>query len=188
MRGEQSSHTSAQCSRSGSSPRARGTGSIVQGAHLSVRFIPACAGNRNLASLHSAHMPVHPRVRGEQCWRAGVASFSRGSSPRARGTAKAPCTPAALSRFIPACAGNRRSGRFSPSPPSVHPRVRGDQAMEHTRRRSRNGSSPRARGTGGQPKRQGPAHRFIPACAGNRLMRKPAMLRQTVHPRVRGEQ
>ena len=50
------------------------------------------------------------------------------------------------------------------------------------------GSSPRARGTvaaGGRERRQ---RRFIPACAGNRMMMDSVVMGQPVHPRVRGEQ
>ncbi len=72
---------------------------------------------------------------------------------------------------------------------SVHPRVRGEQAAKPPATGAKNGSSPRARGTGGHqaagsssnavhPRVRGEQargeragrvdDRFIPACAGNR--------------------
>ena len=49
------------------------------------------------------------------------------------------------------------------------------------------GSSPPARGTPRHHRASRPAHRFIPACAGNTHEKRPALLRRAVHPRLRGE-
>ena len=50
------------------------------------------------------------------------------------------------------------------------------------------GSSPRVRGTGWAVAGQRKRHRFIPACAGNRLHQSQPPLQIAVHPRVCGEQ
>ena len=73
-------------------------------------------------------------------------------------------------------------------PRPVHPRVCGEQALAAAGVICHYGSSPRVRGTGlpGWPDWR--LKRFIPACAGNRLIRSRAQRRASVHPRVCGEQ
>ena len=123
-----------------------------------------------------------PRARGTPERRQSEHGILGGSSPRARGTRRAPgASPAG--RFIPACAGNTaatygaRCLRFIPACAgntasvtasgysAAHPRVRGEHAGRSCRR-PRGGSSPRARRTRGSVTTDG-------ACP--------------VHPRVRGE-
>ena len=92
------------------------------------------------------------------------------------------------SRFIPACAGNRRRSLQDLGVSPVHPRVCGEQTAIPSNRAKVNGSSPRVRGTdqagrGGEGQR-----RFIPACAGNRWNRRSEIQLMAVHPRVCGEQ
>ena len=64
--GERSSLPAARTVQSGSSPRVRGTLSVLRGYTYVKRFIPACAGNA--ASLRASSSPilVHPRVCGER--------------------------------------------------------------------------------------------------------------------------
>ena len=71
----------------GSSPRVRGTGLAAPSGRRLIRFIPACAGNRQKSGIGGVDQTVHPRVCGEQG--AGIIYCSRysGSSPRVRGTA-----------------------------------------------------------------------------------------------------
>ena len=91
----------------GSSPRVRGT---VESLHRVVpddRFIPACAGNRSRRRNRRWTIPVHPRVCGEQNFRAFTREIRIGSSPRVRGTVQGPAGGPLGQRFIPACAGNR---------------------------------------------------------------------------------
>ena len=110
-----------------------------------------------------------------------------GSSPRARGTGRDRAVTNARSRFIPACAGNGHAASESMNLTAVHPRVRGERVTGSFGLISKDGSSPRARGTG-LHLRGGPAGgRFIPACAGNGRPRPPHRGRPAVHPRVRGE-
>ena len=188
VRGEQLHHALAFVHAGGSSPRARGTGVVRVECARSVRFIPACAGNRPWCAPCRRALAVHPRVRGEQRHTRYVVTPQNGSSPRARGTEPPSWRPLPACRFIPACAGNS-----SPLPErelrsTVHPRVRGEQGSQLAAAAHKAGSSPRARGTG----LQGPPHfsvrRFIPACAGNRLRPASAGSGWPVHPRVRGEQ
>ena len=179
------------------------------------RFIPACAGNRQLRlSIRRAVGAVHPRVCGEQvtiqsipacagnisvCLHAWLSVHPRVCGEQAiQGTAPA---AAKVRRFIPACAGNR------PSPQAMtfcvygsSPRVRGTVYIPETCRI--NGSSPRVRGTGDtiasvflfHPRvcgEQAWVHgdqprRFIPACAGNSFAAPGRRLGCGSSPRVRG--
>ncbi len=150
----------------GSSPRARGT----------------ARGRRAAPGRFS----VHPRVRGEQCSALRPPSRNNGSSPRARGTVHPAQQDAALRRFIPACAGNRSVPLAQARPQWVHPRVRGEQGSRGHAEGFTAGSSPRARGTVRSVLDTHPVHRFIPACAGNRLARPSANDLWPVHPRARG--
>ena len=112
---------------------------------------------------------------------------SSGSSPRARGTHPSlPRNPRGH-RFIPACAGNTSSSLTNPTPPPVHPRVRGEHAASAFFTASPAGSSPRARGTQCADPARFRCCRFIPACAGNTEGHEGPDNPITVHPRVRGE-
>ena len=115
----------------GSSPLARGT-QRAGAVRLRVgRFIPARAGNTPCRAAGRGRPPVHPRSRGEHVPRSLLPARVHGSSPLARGTRSAGDAPRALSRFIPARAGNTQTGAGT--------------------RRRLSGSSPLARGTQPQP-------------------------------------
>ncbi len=86
VRGEQVDDEASYWLPIGSSPRARGTGVNNLRWGCNCRFIPACAGNSNTHRVPLAIRAVHPRVRGEQLEDGIDGEFSRGSSPRARGT------------------------------------------------------------------------------------------------------
>ena len=107
VRGEQGALRHGVGKGLGSSPRARGTGVSHRPPLAPLRFIPACAGNRETASPPAQPAAVHPRVRGEQVGEHAAWERLYGSSPRARGTGTARGGSASGSRFIPACAGNR---------------------------------------------------------------------------------
>ena len=151
----------------GSSPRVRGTQHPVKGLSGCLRFIPACAGNTQQAELYAERMG--------------------GSSPRVRGTPVDFGDFRVECRFIPACAGNTRPGRARRRRPPVHPRVCGEHGEHGVRARSRNGSSPRVRGTPLNFETQAMSGRFIPACAGNTSSALDQAANEPVHPRVCGE-
>jgi len=127
-RGEQFLVAELALQIAGSSPRTRGTGRRRALSRCAGRFIPAHAGNSLLRGAPGAHLPVHPRARGEQepvftpgqCW--------YGSSPRTRGTELQGRGAVHYHRFIPAHAGNRAAAWPAPSGSTVHPRARGEQA------------------------------------------------------------
>ena len=172
----------------GSSPRVRGTRSLVTADSLPTavhprvcgelgkavdafgvggRFIPACAGNSAWPDSEAAAETVHPRVCGEllTCWPALGVGF--GSSPRVRGTRR----PAAPPR----------------RPPPVHPRVCGELVSWAAASASAAGSSPRVRGTRTSPRPSRPASTVHPRVCGElpRFGRRPGVSLGS-SPRVRG--
>ena len=188
MCGEQNRGATVSRDFSGSSPRVRGTGTVVRQFVTWVRFIPACAGNSPYALRSKSFRPVHPRVCGEQdSWRF-LDQRATGSSPRVRGTDAFVILPGNQSRFIPACAGNRLRFRFRNIGITVHPRVCGEQQRYEDCARINSGSSPRVRGTGTATFNVAAGQRFIPACAGNSLTLALIAFIKAVHPRVCGEQ
>ena len=166
--GEQPFAEASQAWQLGSSPRVRGTGVDDGGHQIDIRFIPACAGNSTGSGRRLVPLPVHPRVCGEQN-HANSAICCR-------------------KRFIPACAGNRQAQPARRVARAVHPRVCGEQFGEVLREVTRDGSSPRVRGTDVPDLPTDSDLRFIPACAGNSPHRPGKRKRYAVHPRVCGEQ
>jgi len=186
--GEQSMSSSIFFLFFGSSPRVRGTVPLVQHVVVTLRFIPACAGNRMKFLGYVVLVSVHPRVCGEQLLFLRATALTVGSSPRVRGTDSVSVVRAVDDRFIPACAGNSSGsgGLFHPS--AVHPRVCGEQPISGCITSTCGGSSPRVRGTVHLRLEAHLLGRFIPACAGNsRTSTRPAHV-TSVHPRVCGEQ
>ena len=109
-RGEHVRDTGTEGHWAGSSPLARGTLPCLGRLIVTMRFIPAGAGNTRRCPTFRRPSSVHPRWRGEHDMTGGAGSTVDGSSPLARGTHY----PARISntggRFIPAGAGNTRSG------------------------------------------------------------------------------
>ena len=111
----------------GSSPRVRGTLRPAQAHHLGGRFIPAGAGNAVAGSSRRRPASVHPRGCGERAASGTIDGAASGSSPRVRGTLKAAPATVEGERFIPAGAGNARTGRVSSVRAAVHPRGCGER-------------------------------------------------------------
>ena len=151
------------------------------------RFIPACAGNAQSRTARNRTPTVHPRVCGEHRPLIPVPSCFPGSSPRVRGTHAEKHGHRERVRFIPACAGNTRSGPGEPVPRPVHPRVCGEHRFHQYQSALSPGSSPRVRGTHGPAGRMLDGLRFIPACAGNTTRSSRHTGDTSVHPRVCGE-
>ncbi len=150
VRGEQTWTFAAASISRGSSPRARGADVVGDPDALPDRFIPACAGSSAVRSNSSRVAAVHPRVRGEQIIIAAKVAQYSGSSPRARG--------AGVGCEVPT------------TRQSVHPRVRGEQGAAELVGILDTGSSPRARGAVGTLTGYRAETRFIPACAGSRII------------------
>ena len=93
----------------------------------------------------------------------------------------------AVSRFIPAYAGNTSRSALCHFRLSVHPRVCGEHPALSFRTAAGRGSSPRMRGTRLTDGFIIPSRRFIPAYAGNTFWSKLRNMIPSVHPRVCGE-
>ena len=145
----------------------RGTATTHHSFPSVIRFIPACAGNREFSLPNVRDAAVHPRVCGEQVWLPVAAAIPAGSSPRVRGTGQKCFRNINDARFIPACAGNSHMCTEINKLLTVHPRVCGEQLASNGSEFRFHGSSPRVRGTEIRYDRRMLFPRFIPACAGN---------------------
>ena len=114
-----------------------------------------------------ARTPVHPRWRGEQPYISCKCCPVYGSSPLARGTVEENPSLLTRRRFIPAGAGNSAIETIAAHIAAVHPRWRGEQAINDLLEMK--------------------GARFIPAGAGNRNMVRKLSVTAAVHPRWRGE-
>ncbi len=155
----------------GSSPRVRGTGWHPAIEELVTAVHPRVCGEQ--AASRPGLTPragSSPRVRGTGLAGNGYNRGFSGSSPRVRGTVPRGSRAPVARRFIPACAGNRSRWWRAPAATPVHPRVCGEQTLDDGTVVEASGSSPRVRGTGLEQLPAEVADRFIPACAGNRLL------------------
>ena len=94
----------------GSSPRMRGTLGRADQQYPHAGIIPAYAGNTVSKNWTDKDYGDHPRVCGEHPFNASLTSFSRGSSPRMRGTPAFWRADNASFGIIPAYAGNTKDG------------------------------------------------------------------------------
>ena len=151
------------------------------------RFIPAGAGNGNVARQLKSTNAVHPRRRGERHSILAACVRPVGSSPQARGTGCRMQTCAPRQRFIPAGAGNGTAPGICSIASTVHPRRRGERVPASLFAGHAAGSSPQARGTDRRAWHQTHSSRFIPAGAGNGGVTLAISACLSVHPRRRGE-
>ncbi len=171
----------------GSSPLARGTRPPVRPRPPRVRFNPARAGNTRRRTPRTPPPAVHPRSRGEHLVTIQTSPRLSGSSPLARGTLQIRPTDGQLGRFIPARAGNTRLKLHPLTHRPVHPRSRGEHAVQLGTMQPKHGSSPLARGTRISTSPPHCSPRFIPARAGNTAFRRRRRRCRAAHPRSRGE-
>jgi len=102
--------------RTGSSPRGRGTLRVAAPRTPEKRFIPAWAGNTYYWCRCLSYSPVHPRVGGEHLTETSRTIERVGSSPRGRGTPSKTLSANQRFRFIPAWAGNTIFATFETHP------------------------------------------------------------------------
>ena len=133
--------------KSGSSPRVRGTPPCRAACRRAPGIIPACAGNTSAASRRCRPRRDHPRVCGEHMVNGALKYKGEGSSPRVRGTRIRHVIEPAVPGIIPACAGNTQIPAGSWLDTRDHPRVCGEHAACGIRGAAYPGSSPRVRGT-----------------------------------------
>ncbi len=185
--GERSPSTPPIRPRRGSSPRLRGTRHPQGAGAASGRFIPAPAGNAHAQRQADAEGPVHPRACGERWKLQPLPAMTGGSSPRLRGTPVGRLGLDVEVRFIPAPAGNALAFAIAVMISAVHPRACGERHDLPIWKRLLFGSSPRLRGTPPHAQPCPALPRFIPAPAGNALLRVLKKCWPSVHPRACGE-
>ena len=151
----------------GSSPRGRGTPSVLSRQIGAIRIIPAWAGNTLMRPTPARRSRDHPRVGGEHSVIIERLPHCFGSSPRGRGTLAYTGTSEYGARIIP--------------------RVGGEHRVPTSGVRVRSGSSPRGRGTHGVSPSSWTAAGIIPAWAGNTFQVEASKQATTDHPRVGGE-
>ena len=169
IRGERCHRHDSPVTIVGSSPHTRGTLAEHHRYDAGRRFIPAYAGNAATGLGRCAPTAVHPRIRGERAANHYGDKKRGGSSPHTRGTRPSGVQNRPYKRFIPAYAGNARGPARQQTPPSVHPRIRGERSSSPASSGSYVGSSPHTRGTLPSWSCAPCGPRFIPAYAGNAL-------------------
>ena len=163
----------------------------MQGTHasqrvndISLRIIPACAGNAKTVWFFSEFSTDHPRVCRERTFANQSTTGRRGSSPRVQGTLISPENELPVNRIIPACAGNACRNPTDNEAPTDHPRVCRERTRKWNTTLGGNGSSPRVQGTLSVHTDRGVNTRIIPACAGNAALSLLVPVNPADHPRV----
>ncbi len=126
-------------------------------------------------------------MRGERIKDQPLEVLEPGSSPHARGTRFFPHRIPRDVRIIPACAGNAFCSPRRYWARADHPRMRGERGHGADFGILKAGSSPHARGTRADGRRDFADLRIIPACAGNARSPRIAPGHGADHPRMRGE-
>ena len=170
----------------GLSPRVRGNHYPGRGACLSLRSIPACAGEPGGELGHIENHAVYPRVCGGTERMAVRLQAMRGLSPRVRGNRPAAGAGVLRLRSIPACAGEPPSATNWHSSLQVYPRVCGGTTPPDTSSKAIEGLSPRVRGNRASSRLCSTGLRSIPACAGEPGQLPLVLNRAEVYPRVCG--
>ena len=178
---------SVNAANTGLSPLARGTHVNTILYRLSVRFIPAGAGNTLFVARRLMSISVYPRWRGEHAVQNFLKRFNCGLSPLARGTLPYRLPDIIFLRFIPAGAGNTCCSSWWSAAIAVYPRWRGEHNVRLSPLCVVAGLSPLARGTLHGFGFLFDGRRFIPAGAGNTYIRAKNKATATVYPRWRGE-
>ena len=170
----------------GLSPRVRGNPYSSCALKLSIRSIPACAGEPRTQGRQGKGTGVYPRVCGGTPNPRTTRKGDWGLSPRVRGNLKYRTGIAGHSRSIPACAGEPVEQRCRQADSQVYPRVCGGTNDGFYRGRYGLGLSPRVRGNhiflGGSVHGSG----SIPACAGEPTADRGYNGIYRVYPRVCG--
>ena len=153
---------------------------------LSVRSIPACAGEPNRNDLIEKYAEVYPRVCGGTGPRQSTPAPVNGLSPRVRGNLSQSNRFDCRCGSIPACAGEPIRRLRLPCPPSVYPRVCGGTMIASRGSAAHSGLSPRVRGNRATFRPILQIVGSIPACAGEPIIVWSTAGVIGVYPRVCG--
>ena len=170
----------------GLSPRVRGNPLGTGKAAAYQGSIPACAGEPVIQQTQHLGVGVYPRVCGGTPVTTPSAADARGLSPRVRGNPASMSRLKAITRSIPACAGEPSSPTPARRGQKVYPRVCGGTAICKKEIYDDEGLSPRVRGNRDHPHNATPAAGSIPACAGEPFPPASGRAKPGVYPRVCG--
>ena len=151
---------------SGSSPRMRGKRYGEANGTVTMRIIPAHAGQTMAPASSTIPRPDHPRACGANDVNTFVDDQARGSSPRMRGKPYISALPVRVMRIIPAHAGQTSSHPARRKKNEDHPRACGANIGQEFGEQQQAGSSPRMRGKLGDVALLADPRRIIPAHAG----------------------
>ncbi len=150
----------------GSSPRMRGKHPCYAIHCLTLRIIPAHAGQTSLSRLASSAATDHPRACGANFSNGKIIGLDVGSSPRMRGKPTFRSDAVEYRRIIPAHAGQTRRRLQHHQRLPDHPRACGANHQRTSAMLGGIGSSPRMRGKPGGRTQRLEQRRIIPAHAG----------------------
>ena len=150
----------------GSSPRMRGKPGFELDSEVTVRIIPAHAGQTSPAPRRGPRASDHPRACGANVACIFALRSPDGSSPRMRGKPGNGLADLASMRIIPAHAGQTRKSRRGRRPHTDHPRACGANGDIDMHFNQAYGSSPRMRGKQDRNHQHPRNRRIIPAHAG----------------------
>ena len=171
---------------SGSSPRMRGKRYGEANGTVTMRIIPAHAGQTMAPASSTIPRPDHPRACGANDVNTFVDDQARGSSPRMRGKPYISALPVRVMRIIPAHAGQTCRLPYNYSSHSDHPRACGANSNSPYWLVSKDGSSPRMRGKRFSLVFLFLTCRIIPAHAGQTPAPLRSLSRCPDHPRACG--
>ena len=150
----------------GSIPACAGEPLRSESGRREARVYPrVCGGTAGMTSVASSSQGLSPRVRGNHPPRPCGATYE-GLSPRVRGNRLDELARPAISRSIPACAGEPTATRTPGPIRRVYPRVCGGTHKPLDCSSLAQGLSPRVRGNRPLAEGHQPDHGSIPACAG----------------------
>ena len=172
--------------KQGLSPRGRGKPQSSAFAMLTLRSIPAWAGETVISSKNPISLRVYPRVGGGNLRASRRQPRLGGLSPRGRGKPNCACEPPDVARSIPAWAGETHKLAYLALQKSVYPRVGGGNATIAASGVPRSGLSPRGRGKRIAQIANSRRRRSIPAWAGETLIALLINNNFRVYPRVGG--
>ena len=156
-------------------------------AAVSVRSIPACAGEPFGCSDAISAATVYPRVCGGTTAITAQGVMAAGLSPRVRGNLQQTRSARKPPGSIPACAGEPRFASTGPKPRTVYPRVCGGTVRPRPSPVKDAGLSPRVRGNLSVRREKERPCGSIPACAGGTFMPLVFWIPvKGLSPRVRG--
>ena len=153
---------------------------------LSLRIIPAHAGQTRLGVMSVGDGTDHPRACGANLLLRISFTPTFGSSPRMRGKPLGSGQRSQRRRIIPAHAGQTYVTSDGNNNGPDHPRACGANSLPMTFIIDRNGSSPRMRGKLGHVHDRAGEARIIPAHAGQTFRRSASCTRWPDHPRACG--